>query len=259
MQKAISRYFPLLLLGLAALFLARYAATQAADPPLKVTPDTTDPSTLTVAVTIDDEQNATDEKVGITMLFATDEISDPKNYIQFMHGEEVSCNGVQLMFNDPNYTARVTRPDPGEFFTCVYTRNGQPYQLMHLPARTNLILPLLKPPLLLNMKLPDSNFDIYYHADETLPLCQMNVTLSDSSKTINIPPFPESRSGVYTTPITTLSGVGSLILMRTCFTPLKGIQTASDTVDPHAAIPLDSVDITYKSTYRLYETWEPPA
>ena len=175
-----------------------------------------------------------------------------------MHGEEVSCNGVQLMFNDPNYTARVTRPDPGEFFTCVYTRNGQPYQLMHLPARTNLILPLLKPPLLLNMKLQNSNFDIYYHADMTLPPCQMNATLSDGSTTTS-KGFTESRSGVYTTLITSLSGVGSLILMRTCFTPLKGIQTASDTVDPHAAIPLDRVDIMYTSTYRLYETWEPPA
>jgi hypothetical protein len=258
MRTLISRYFPLILLGLAALFLARYAATQAADPPLKVTPDTTDPSTLTVAVTIDDDQNATDGKVGITMQFATDEILDPKNYIQFMHGEEVSCNGVQLMFNDPNYTARVTRPDPGEFFTCVYTRNGQPYQLMHLPARTNLILPLLKPPLLLDMKLQNSNFDIYYHADMTLPLCQMNVTLSDSS-TSNSIRFTESRSGVFPTSITTFSGVGSLILTRMCPAHSRGIQTESDTVDPHAAIPLDSVDITYKSTYRLYETWEPPA
>ena len=254
MRTSFPRNFPLLLLSFVVMILSSCAGLAAADPlPIKVTPDTTDPSTLKVTVTIDDDQNTTDEKVGITMQFATDEITDPKNYIQFMHGEEVSCNGVQLMFNDPNYTARVPRPPTGEFFNCIYTRNGQSYQFMHLPARTE-----LNPPPLLNGNLQDSNFDIHYTPDAALPPCKMNVTLRDSSMT-NSNDFTESRSGVYMTSITSLSGVGSLILTRTCFTHLKGIQTASDTVDPHAAIPLDSVDITYNSTYRLYETWEPPA
>src|SRR5437588_12929516 len=105
MQTSISRIFPLLLLGLAALFLVTYVATRAADPPMQVTPDTTDPSTLKVAVTIDDDQNATDGKVGITMQFATDEISTPTNFIQLIPGESVSCNDTPLAFNSPNYTA----------------------------------------------------------------------------------------------------------------------------------------------------------
>jgi hypothetical protein len=253
MRTLISRYFPLILLGLAVLFLARYAATQAADPPTQVTPDTTDPSTLKVMVAIDDDQNATDGKVGITMLFATDEISDV-NSIKFIHGESVSCNNTPLTLNNSNYTARVTRPGINGYFTCIYTRNGQPYQFVHLSVRS-----LLKTPLLY---IPQNPFNIYYNPDKSDPqlsLCQMNVTLSDRSTTINIPPFPESRSGDYTTSITTLSGVGSLILTRMCPAHLRGIQTESDTVDPHAAIPLDRVDIMYTSTYRLYETWEPPA
>ena len=254
MQTFFSRFFPLLLLGLAALFLASYAATHAADPsPIKVTPDTTDPSTLKVTVTINDDQNATDWRVGITMQFATDEISDPKNYIQFIHGEEVFCNGVQLMFNDPNYTARVTRPGAGGFFTCIYMRNGHSYQFMRLPARTD-----LNPPLLMNTDLNNPNFDIHYNADKTLAPCGMHVDLSDNHSTIS-KDFTESRSGVYTTSITGLSGVGSLTLKRMCQAHPRGIQTASDTVDPHAAIPLDRVDITYTSTYMLCETWEPPA
>jgi hypothetical protein len=252
MRTLISRFFPLLLLGLAVLFLARYAATQAADPPTQVTPDTTDPSTLKVMVTIDDDQNATDGKVGFTMQFTTNEISDP-NFIEFTHGESVSCNNTPLTLNNSNYTARVTRPGTNGYFTCIYTRNGQPYQFVHLNVRS-----VFNAYLQTNMVLSNSNFNIHYNPDSTFPLCAMHVDLSDSSTTIPND-FTERRDGIYTTPTTRLSGVGSLILTRTCMTNEKGIQTASDTVDPHAAIPFDTVNITYKSTYRLYETWEPPA
>ncbi|HEX6479599.1 MAG TPA: hypothetical protein VF043_12200 [Ktedonobacteraceae bacterium] len=255
MRTSISRYFPLLLLGFVVLVLSSCASALAADPPPQVTPDTTDPSTLKVMVSISDDQNATDGKVGFTMQFATDEISDA-NFIEFIHGESVSCNDTPLTFNSPNYTARVTRPASDGYFTCYYVRNGKSYRFVHLKVRS-----VFNAYLQTNMVLSNSNFNIHYKSDKPdpeLPLCQMNVTLSDSSTTTNTA-FKESRSGAFQASITSLSGVGSLILTRTCFTPLKGIQTASDTIDPHAAIPLDSVDITYISTYRLYETWEPPA
>ena len=249
MRTTFCRYYLLLLLGLVALVLSSCASVLAADPPPQVTPDTTNPSTLKVTITIDDDQNATDGKVGFTMQFATNEISDA-NFIQFTHGESIFCNDISLTFNSPNYTARVTRPDSNSYFICYYKWNGRRYQFVHLKVRS-----LLKAPLLY---IPQNPFDIHYTPDATLPLCPMNVTLSDNSTTINTS-FTESRSGVFQTSVTTLSGVGSLILTRTCTTNEKGIQTASDTVDPHVAIPLDMVNITYKSTYRLYETWEPPA
>jgi hypothetical protein len=251
MRTTFSRYFLLLLLGLVALVLSSCASVFAADPPPQVTPDTTDPSTLKVAITIDDEQNATDRKVGFTMQFATDEINNT-NFIQFTNGETLTCNDTTLTFNSPNYTARVTRPASNGYFNCYYyyKRNGKSYQFVHLNVRSLLNTPLLY--------IPQNPFDIYYTPDTTLPLCPMKVTLSDSSTTISND-FTESRSGVFRTSITTLSGVGSLILKRICQAHPKGIQTASDTVDPHAAIPLDRVDIMYTSTYGLYETWEPPA
>ena len=249
MQALISRFFPLLLLGIAALVVGSFARALAVNPATKVIPDTTDPSTLKVTVAIDDDQNATDEKVGFTMQFATNEIAGA-NFIEFTHGESVSCNNTPLTFNSPNYTARVPRPGAGGFFNCIYTRNGQPYPFMHLPVRSN----LMPPPL----SIQNPNFDITYIPDAALPLCPMNATLSDSSMKIS-DDFMESRSGRFPTSTTALSGVGSLILTRTCMTNERGIQTASDTVDSHAANPLDSVDITYTSTYRLYETWEPPA
>ena len=256
MRTSYPRNFPLLLLGFVALILSSCASVLAADPPPpQVTPDTTDPSTLKVMVTIDDDQNATDGKVGFTMQFATDEINDA-NFIEFVHGESASCNDTTLTFNSPNYTARVTRPVSKSYFTCYYRRNGKSYRFIHLKVRS-----VLNAYLQTNMDLSNSNFNIHYTPDKpdsALPLCPMNVTFSDSSTTINTP-FNESRSGVFPTSITTLSGVGSLILTRTCMINEKGIWTASDTVDPHAAIPLDSVNIKYKSTYRLYETWEPPA
>lgn len=253
MRTSFSRYYLLLLFGFVVLVLSSCAGLAAADPPAvgtKVTPDTTDPSTLKVMMTIDDDENATDGKVGITMLFATNEISE-LNHIQFLHGEKVFCNGVQLIFNDPNYSARLFRPDKS--FTCEYLRNGRSYLIIALPARS-MLSPYLPP----NAQNP--NFDIHYNPDRTLPLCGMQVDLNDNNRISPISHmFTESRSGIYRTPITSLSGVGSLILTRTCETHLKGIQTPSDTVDPRAATPFDKVDITYTSTYRLYETWEPPA
>ena len=203
-------------------------------------------------MTIDDDENATDGKVGISLQFATNEINNA-NFIAFTKGEEVFCNGVQLIFNDPNYSARVLMPD--QFFRCEYVRNGRSYLIIALNVRS-----ILSPHLSPNADLQNPNFDIHYNPDRTLPLCGMQVDLSDNNRISPIShTFTESRSGVYPTQITSLSGVGSLKLIRTCGTHLKGIQTSSDTVNPRAATPFDKVDIMYISTYRLFETWEPPA
>jgi hypothetical protein len=249
MRTSFSRYSFLLLLGFVALVLNSCAGLAAADPPqvgTKVTPDTTDPSTLILTLAIDDDENATDGKVGITMVISTDEISE-RNHIQFLHGEKVFCNGVQLIFNDPNYSARLLRPD--QLFRCEYVRNGRAYSISE-PAR-----PPLKPVLS-----HDSKFVLSYTPESRgLSHCQMQVDTSDANSANAPDKFTEGPSGSHQVNQGSLSGVGSLILTRTCGTHPKGIQTSSDTVDPHAATPFDRVDITYKSTYRLYETWEPPA
>src|SRR5258707_15171596 len=127
MRTSFSRYSFLLLLGFVALVLSSCAGlAAAADPPPQVTPDTTDPSTLIVMMTINDDENATDGKVGISLQFATNEIKDA-NYIGFTKGEEVFCNGARLVFNAPAYTARVSAVNG--HFTCDYVRNGKAYSI----------------------------------------------------------------------------------------------------------------------------------
>ncbi len=200
-------------------------------------------------MTIDDEQNATDGKVGITMQFATDEIKDA-NYIEFTKGEEVLCNGVQLAFNDPNYTARVSKANQKNF-RCEYKWNGGFYPII-FPVRK-----ALSPRLQINANLQTNNF-VIDHTPEYDNSCKITVDLSDSSSTISTK-VTNQVSDKFTVAVNSLSGVGSLVMTRTCLTNLKGIHNSSDTGNTQAVTPFAIVSITYKSTSRLYETWEPPA
>jgi hypothetical protein len=248
MRTPFSRYSFLLLLGLVALVLSSCAGLAvAADPPPKVTPDTTNPSTLRVTVTIDDDENATDGKVGITMQFATDEIKDA-NYIEFAKGEKVLCNSVQLAFNDPNYTARVSKANQKNF-RCEYKWNGGSYPII-FPVRKS-----LSPHLEINAK--NNNF-VIDHTPEYDNSCSITVDLIDSSSTISTN-VTNQVSDKFTVAVNSLSGVGSLIMTRTCLTNLKGIHIPSDAGNTPAVTPFAIVSITYKSISRLYETWEPPA
>jgi len=244
MRTSFSRYSFLLLLGFVALVLSSCAGLAAADPPqvgTKVTPDTTDPSTLILTLAIDDDENATDGKVGISLKFATNEIKD-LNHIEFTKGEEVFCNGVKLTFKDPVYTARVSAEN-GKF-TCDYIRQGQSYSISE-PAR-----PLLKPVLAHN------TFVLSYTPEyKGLSHCPMRVDTSDANTTNAPDNFTEGPSGSHQVNQGSLSGVGSLILTRTCYHPLTGHATSSDTVDKHAATPFGSVMITYTSKSRLFVTW----
>lgn len=247
MRTSFYRNFPLLLLGFVALVLSSCASVLAADPPPppQVTPDTTDASTLKVTVTINDDQNATDGKVAISLQFATNEIRDP-NFIEFTNGEEVSCNGVRLNFNSPNYTTRIGAQN--ERFTCVYVRQGRTYSISEMER------PLLKPYL-------DHNTDhnpllLHYKADSRrLGYCQMQVDTSDAHSANASDKFTEGSSGSRQVNQGSLSGVGSLILTRTCSPPITGHATPSDTVDKNAATPFGMVAITYTSIARIFVTW----
>ena len=241
MRISFSRYSLLLLLGFVALVLNSCNLPAAADPPPQVTPDTTDPSTLIVMMTINDDENATDGKVGISLQIATNEIKDA-NYIAFTKGEEVFCNRVRLTFNALAYTARVSAVNGR--FTCDYVRNGTAYSISE-PER-----PLLKPVLAHN------TFVLSYTPESRgLSYCPMRVDLADPTPTNISYTFTEGASGRYTVNPSTLSGVGSLFLTRTCSHTLTGHATSSDTVDKHAATPFGSVTITYISIWRLFVTW----
>jgi hypothetical protein len=256
MQTSFFRYYSLLLLGFVALVLSSCAGLAAANSPqvgTKVTPDTTDPSTLILTLAIDDDENATDGKVGITMVISTDEITQ-QNYIQLTSREKVLCNGVQLIFNDPVYTARVFAINNS--FICEYVRNGETYAI-GIPERKH-----LSPSLEHNSNLQNPQFIIDYTPDANTPdtrsSCKVTAQFSDSSQTISNSVNDLTKHS-FTVTINSLSGVGSLIVMRTCIYNFKGTVTQSDTVEKNAAIPFGAVNITYTSTSRLYETWEPPA
>ncbi len=242
MRTSFSRYSFLLLLGFVALVLSSCAGlAAAADPPPKVTPDTTDPSTLKVMMTIIDEENATDGKVGISLQFATNEITNV-NYIQLMTGEEVFCNGVKLTFKDPVYTARVSAEN-GKF-TCDYIRQGKSYSISET-AR-----PLLNP------RLDHNSLLLHYDADSRqLGYCPMRVNTSDANTTNAPDNFTEGPSGSLQVNQGTLTGVGSLILTRICSSELTGHEASPDRGASHAATTFGDVKITYTSVWRLYVTW----
>jgi hypothetical protein len=192
-------------------------------------------------MTINDEENATDGKIGISLQFATNEIKDT-NYIAFTKGEEVFCNGVRLTLNAPAYTARVAAEN-GKF-TCDYVRQGKSYSISE-PARS-----LLKPILAHN------TFVLSYTPESRgLSDCQMQVDTSDANSANAPDKFPEGPSGSHQVNQGSLSGVGSLILTRTCPSELKGHATSSDTIDSHAVTPFGDVMIKYVSVWRLYVTW----
>src|SRR5260370_23201277 len=72
------------------------ATTASQDPPaagIQVSPDTTDPPTLDVTVTISEGQNDSDGLTAITVQFSTNEIRNP-NFVHFEHGDKVKCNNV---------------------------------------------------------------------------------------------------------------------------------------------------------------------
>jgi hypothetical protein len=243
MRTSFSRYSLLLLLGFIASVLSSCAGlAAAADPPPQVTPDTTDPSTLVVMMTIYDDENATDGKVGISLQFATNEIKDP-NYIAFTKGEEVFCNGVRLTLNAPAYTARVSAEN-GKF-TCDYIRQGRAYSISER-AR-----PSLEPALS-----HDNKFVLSYtHESRGLSYCPMQVDTSDANSANPHDKFTEGPSGSHQVNHGSLSGVGSLILTRTCPSELKGHEVSPDRGASPAATPFGDVKITYTSVWRLYVTW----
>jgi hypothetical protein len=242
MRTSFSRYSFLLLLGFVALVLSSCNLPAAADPPPpQVTPDTTDPSTLNVMMTINDDENATDGKVGISLQFATNEIKD-SNYIAFSNGEQVLCNGKTMPFNAPVYTARVAAEN-GKF-TCDYVRQGRAYSISVTERQ------LLKPHLDHNTLL------LHYDADSRqLGYCPMRVDTSDANTTNAPDNFTEGPSGSHQVNQGTLSGVGSLILTRTCPSELKGHEASPDKLASYAATPFNDVKITYTFVWRLYVTW----
>ncbi len=225
MRSLISRFSILLLLVLAGLIASSCVAEPppVIDPPaagIQVLPDTTDPATLNVTVTINEEQNDSDKLSVITVQFSTIEIRN-QNYVKFVNGEKVKCNGVLLGFGDTAYSARVHPVNNS--YTCTYRWARGTSVIISVLARTQLSPALV----------PDASghkFIVRYRPDQT-HRCPIQVAASDSSQAFSGPSVMEEGNGVYTGPDrSALGGQGTLVMTRVCRFKLIGSSTAFNTV-----------------------------
>ncbi len=251
MRSSISRFSFLLLLVLVGLIASSCVAmpspisatTASQDPPaagIQVSPDTTDPPTLDVIVSIDQGQNDSDGLTAITVQFSTNEIHN-QNFVQFNHGEKVKCNNVLLSFGDTAYSARV--PASNNTYTCTYQRGKKIFIIISIQARTP-----LSP--LLTSDTSGNTFTVRYHPDKTQfrSQCQVKVNASDDTQTIFGRSLPENGNGVYTGPDrSALTGEGTLVMTRVCTFNLKGAATA-----------FEKVTATYTSTATSEVVWFGP-
>lgn len=251
MRSVISRLSILPLLVLAGLIASSClavaspvsATTPSQDPPaagIQVSPDTTDPPTLDVIVSIDQGQNDSDGLTAITIQFSTNEIHN-KNFVHFDRGEKVKCNNVLLGFGDTAYSARVLASN--NIYTCTYQRGKKTFIIISVQARTPLS-PLLTP------DTRGKAFIVRYHPDKTQfrSHCQVKLTASDDTQTISGRSLPERGNGVYTGPDrSALTGQGTLVMTRVCKFNLKGAATA-----------FEKVSATYTSTAMSQVVWFGP-
>jgi hypothetical protein len=212
-----------------------------ADPPgsIGVSPIDTSPSSLVVAITINEDQDAIDRTSNITLQFSTRQIEED-NYVLFDDPNEVVvCNGVkEPLGSTQSYTFHI----PSQRYTCKYSGNIQDgtvldyVPMFDFPPRSTLSP---KPP-----NVTSSGFSIRYRPDLDAT-CTMTATAKDSAGDPDVVGNEElSNNGVYNGPATdSLQGNGEILLTRTC--PVK----------PPENSPFYALSITYISSASVEVTW----
>ncbi len=253
MRSTLFKYSILLYLGL-AFILNACAPGDPGDPP--VTPDTTNPSTLKVTVTINEDQNASDGKSVVTLSFRTNEIQEDNSVI-FTHGERVNCNGHPMALgNAVNYSVRMNIPP---VYACDYhLNNNKPALIFSVPKRSHLS-PALHVPV------GNSPFIVTYNPDSVERRCALQGVASDAANNISGSSVASDGRTYTGVDVSSLNGAGNLMMIRTCMCP-----PSNKNLDSGYHCPLshgntgdnktvfDSINITYKSTATLYVTWVPP-
>lgn len=247
MRSSISRFSFLLVLVLIGLIASSCVvadpggsaniSTQDASTIIQALPDTTDPPTLDVTVTINEGQNDSDGLTSITVQFSTNEIHN-QNFVQFDHGEKIKCNNVLLGFGGTAYSARVSAID--NRYTCTYQRGHKIFPIISVQQRTKLS------PVLVSDTSGDK-FIVHYSPDKIQfrSPCHIQVNARDATQTIPGSSKQEEGDGVYTGPDrSALTGEGTLVMTRTCSFKLKKGTT-----------PFDRVMATYTSTTTTEVVW----
>lgn len=221
------------------------------------------PATLSVMMTIDEDQTASDGRSKVTLLFSSVDVGS-NNCVDFSHGETITCNndGTGPLQFDTNKSAYVTRVGPAGDYTCMYQQNSRsaPVLITTMPERT----PMPRGTLLRPQFLPgnQSGLTVTYdpNSDPRLRNCPVEID-ANGSQLIGTQTIPSASNlpdnGQYTIPsISGLSGQGTIVITRTC---TSSTQNPNTCVCPPRPTPTQFafVKVTYKSTATLDMSWNP--
>jgi hypothetical protein len=220
------------------------------------------PATLSVTMTINEDQTASDGKSKVTLLFSSIDVGS-NNCVEFSHGETVTCNndGSGPLQFDTNKSAYVTRVGPTGDYTCMYQQNSRsaPVLITTMPGRTPIPRGILLRPQFLPSN--QSRLTVTYdpNSDPRLGKCLVEIDANGSqiigSQTISSAPnLPDN--GQYTIPdISGLSGQGTIVITRTCRSSAQHPQPTPCVCQ--TPTQFESVTVIYKTTATLDMSWNP--
>jgi hypothetical protein len=214
------------------------------------------PSTLSVTMTINEDQTASDGKSKVTLLFSSIDVGS-NNCVDFSHGETVTCNndGSGPLQFDTNKAAYVTRVGPTGDYICTYQQNSRSTPVLITMPRGTLLRPQFLPS-------NQSRLTVTYdpNSDPRLGKCPVEIDANGpqtiGTQTISSAPNLQDN-GQYTIPdISGLSGQGTIVITRTC---TSTAQHPNPCVCPPRPTPTQFafVKVTYKSTATLDMSWNP--
>ena len=213
------------------------------------------PATLSVTMTINEDQTASDGKGGVRLQFSSVDVGS-NNCVDFAHGETVTCNndgGGPLQF-DTNKLAYATRVGPVGDYTCRYQQNSRSAPVLITMPRGTLLRPQFLPS-------NQSRLTVTYNPnnDPRLGKCPVEID-ANGSQTIGTQTISSASNlqdnGQYTIPdISGLSGQGTIVITRTCRSSAQHPQQTPCVCQ--TPTQFESVDVIYRSTATLYMTWNP--
>ena len=213
------------------------------------------PSTLSVTMTINEDQTASDGKGSVRLQFSSIDVGGT-NCVNFSHGETVTCNndGSGPLQFDTNKSAYATRVGPTGDYTCTYQQNSRSTPVLITMPRGTLLRPQFLPS-------NQSRLTVTYdpNSDPRLGKCPVEIDANGpqtiGSQTIaSAPNLPDN--GQYTIPdISGLSGQGTIVITRTCRSSAQHPQPTPCVCQ--TPTQFESVTVIYKTTATLAMTWNP--
>jgi hypothetical protein len=213
------------------------------------------PATLSVTMTINEDQTASDGKGSVRLQFSSIDVGS-NNCVDFSHGETVTCNndGSGPLQFDTNKSAYATRVGPVGDYTCMYQQNSRSAPVLISMPRGTLLRPQFLPS-------NQSGLTVTYdpNSDPQLGKCPVEIdangTQTFGTQTISSAPNL-SDNGQYTIPgISGLSGQGTIVITRTCTSIAQHPQQFPCVCQTPTQFKL--VNVIYKSTATLAMTWNP--